>query len=207
MESLKLWEAHLQNFLKSYTNNLYWIENNFLPDSQVCTLIQSALQLEKANLLRKASIGKGHLKQQATEIRSDKISWLEDYNSPGGKIATQLFSELQLICRRDFFLPAKRYECHIAKYETGDKYLKHKDRHKNKPGRLLTCVLYLNYCQANSGNLIIYPKNQNPIRVSPTPGKIVVFDSGITHEVAEAHKDRWSLTGWIRDDLHPSIKI
>jgi SM-20-related protein len=133
--------------------------------------------------------------------------WLESFESPEEILVQQIFDSLKTIIRKEFYLPAKRFECHFAKYEPGSFYKVHQDRHQNKPGRLVSCVLYLNQCEKNAGNLVIYDEELRPIRINPSPGKIVVFDSSLEHEVTPTKSDRWSLTGWIRDDINPGLRI
>lgn len=167
-----------------------------------------ALNFEAKGLLKPAAIGKGFLKQARKDIRNDKIFWLNDFSTNPAMLAQNIFLGLQNIARESFFLPAKRFECHFAKYEPGCFYKTHSDQHSEQPGRLLSCVLYLAVPEGNQGGeLILYDEELRKIQIKPQPGRIVVFDSSIEHEVAKTQAERWSLTGWIRSDIHPGLRL
>jgi len=201
------WEQHLKSFLSQYTKDFYWRASNFLSAQEVEVLLSAAKSAEKKALLRPAAIGKGERKKKIKEIRSDKIYWVDDFTTDSGKIMQAVFLGLLEIVRKELYMPAKRFECHLTKYEVGDRYLLHRDRHSVKPGRLLTCVIYLSDCARGSGSLVLYDQDLKPVVIQPKAGSIVVFDSSLEHEVKEVKADRYSLTGWIRDDLHTGIRL
>lgn len=205
MNAFSLWEKHLENFIQAYSKDFFWTVDNFLSPSLADYLLTYAKDNKES--FQPAKIGKGNLKQRKASVRSDSIMWLENFESPEEILVKQIFDSLKIIIRKEFYLPAKRFECHFAKYEPGSFYKVHQDRHQNKPGRLVSCVLYLNQCDKNAGNLVIYDEELRPIRIKPSPGKIVVFDSSLEHEVTPTKSDRWSLTGWIRDDINPGLRI
>jgi SM-20-related protein len=200
-----IWEQHIRGFTRDYSERFLWNSNSFLSPAQTALLLCEAKSIEKQGLFRLGNIGKGISKKRVPEIRSDTIYWLENYSSDAGALIYCIYEELQKIMRREFFLPSKRFECHYAKYETGAKYRKHRDRHKRRPGRLITIVIYLSDCPSTSGNLIVYDEKNQANRIQPKAGTIAVFDSSFLHEVLEAEEERWSLTGWLRDDLKPGI--
>lgn len=165
-------------------------------------LFHEARSLEEQGALRLAKVGKGDLKQRIPEVRKDKIFWVDQFQTPLRKELESFYLDLIAIAKRGLFLPAKRFECHFAKYEPGDYYKRHQDQHKFMPSRLLTCVFYLNdLAPEEGGDLIIYDEELRPIRISPEKGRMIIFDSQLEHEVRPCSKDRWSLTGWIRADL------
>lgn len=207
-EISELWRPLENEFLEIFCKNYFWTVPDFLNSSQIQILLNHALLTEEMGLLKRAAIGKGDMKTRDESIRSDKIHWLDQYNTPAGQLAQQVFEGLLGLARKKLFLPARRFECHFAKYENGDAYLRHSDRHSFLPGRLLTCVIYLSDLEGNhGGELVLYDEDLRPIKITPSPGRIVVFDSGLEHEVRPTRQTRWSLTGWLREDLHPGIRF
>ena len=191
-----------------FCQKYYWSTPNFLTPEQVDLLLRRAQTVEEEGLLKKAAIGKGDHKKRDSEIRSDKIKWINDFSGSTGELIHSIFGGLQSLAKSELYLPAKRYECHFAKYEKGDLYKRHSDRHSFLPGRLITCVVYLSDLEEGSGGeLILYDEELRPIKVVPKAGRIVVFDSAIEHEVKPSGKTRWSLTGWLREDLHPGLRV
>ncbi|MEZ4871598.1 MAG: 2OG-Fe(II) oxygenase [Bdellovibrionales bacterium] len=208
MKNSSVWLHVKDQFIHQFAKNYYWTYANFLPQEVVDQLLNWAKNIEKDGLFRPAAIGKGAHRHENEEIRTDKIHWIDDFSGVEGQIVQDIFSGLQGLAREAFFLPAKRFECHFAKYEPGSFYKLHQDRHVEKPGRLLTCVIYLGLDQPNQGGeLILYDEELRQIRISPDPGRIVIFDSAIEHEVSRCKCNRWSLTGWIRSDIHPGIRL
>ncbi|MCB0369329.1 MAG: 2OG-Fe(II) oxygenase, partial [Bdellovibrionales bacterium] len=155
-----------------------------------------------------ASIGKGIIKTQNLSIRTDKISWVDSFDSEATQIIWKVFEGLRFIAKSELYLPLKRFECHFSLYEPGGFYKKHTDRHKVMPSRLLTCVIYLSELgPRDGGELILYRDNQQPVIINPTPGRITIFDSNLEHEVKPCLLPRRSLTGWLRSDLLPGLKL
>lgn len=181
---------------------------NFLTKPEAQKLLAWARELEQGGQFKPAAIGKNELKQQNSEVRSDEICWLDRTDREESEMVFQIFSDLMLMGKRELLLPIKRFECHFAKYETGNRYLPHRDRHKKNPSRLLTCVLYLNdLSDEDGGTLVIYGNDGEKALVQPEAGTLVFFDSHLLHEVKPAFQPRWSLTGWMRDDLYPGLNL
>lgn len=201
-----LWSHFNNELVASFCQSFYWTKGDFLNPSLVQQLLDWCLEIEKQRGLRPASIGKGTLKSFNEDVRSDKIYWLDDFQSSPGQLVFQLFQSLQNLARKEFYLPVKRFECHFSKYEKGNFYRKHRDRHSFNPSRLITCVLYLNEVKkGQGGELILYDENAHPILIRPEPGRIVIFDSSLEHEVRPCLNERWSLTGWLRSDSLPGF--
>ncbi len=203
-----MWQAHRAGFVDQFSKKFYWTAPHFISDVQVSLLLDWALTIEQEGLLQAAQVGKGLRKKQVADIRSDKIFWIDNFVSERGLFLKEFYEGLQLIALRDLYLPSKRFECHFAKYEKGSFYKLHRDRHAEKPGRLLTCVLYLTDWKTNGGGeLVLYDEELRKVVIHPEPGRVVVFDSALEHEVAKSFGDRWSLTGWVRSDLHPGLRL
>jgi SM-20-related protein len=171
-------------------------------------IVKLAHELENADRLSKAAIGKGHSKKIDSRIRTDRILWIDSLDNQEIQWIRDIFEGLQKIVRENLFLPVKRYEFHLAKYDKGSFYRLHQDTHLENPGRLVSCVLYLNAClEGQGGELVLYDEELRPIKIRPEKGKLVVFDSTLEHEVKRTSVDRWSVTGWLRSDIHPNVRL
>ena len=203
-----LWLDYREDLLNHLSEHSYWVQDNFLDSQTIKDLLLCAQSLEEEGLFKKAKIGKGTNKRQKSEIRSDKIYWIESGTFERFNIIDQIYGGLKELCKEHLFLAIKRYESHFAKYGVGDFYKTHKDRHQTSPSRVITCVVYLSDLRdQDGGQLILYDRNNRPQSILPRAGKVVVFDSELEHEVKPCLVERWSLTGWLRDDIHPGLHI
>jgi SM-20-related protein len=179
-----------------------------MPEPYLSSILSFAHKLEETNQLSEAAVGKGESKKVDKEVRTDKILWLDGFENEEVQWLRDIYEGLQNMLRENFFLPVKRYEFHLTKYEKGSFYRLHQDTHTEKPGRLVSCVLYLNTCpEGEGGELVLYDHEVRPIKIRPERGKIVVFDSALEHKVEKTNVDRWSVTGWLRSDIHPGIRL
>ncbi len=165
--------------------------------------LDAALQIHRIeNRFHSASIGRGLHKGVNKSIRSDEISWIEDWSGAHLSEFFKFLCELQKELCQKCMLSLKRYEGHFALYQEGEFYEKHLDNHQGRNHRQISTVVYLNACRG--GELLIYGE-EDPTQVvktiATTPGRIVLFDSKrVWHKVSPAHSERRSLTGWFRDD-------
>lgn len=198
-----MFNFNFQHFEKQILENDYFIGDHFFNQDHVKNL--QTFFKDNKHLFYPAKIGKKNTTILNSQIRSDSILWIEDWNQTPELAAFKKFLEnLQDYCRENFFLPLKRFESHFAFYPQGSFYQKHFDQHKNSPNRHISVVLYLSeFISGNGGQLKIYPidKEKSSIEVDPIAGRIVVFKSaGLLHEVLETKAERFSITSWIRDD-------
>lgn len=145
------------------------------------------------------SAGVGANKELNSEIRQDKIKWLEGSE---GRAISQYFREiekLQTYLKEKTYLPLINFECHYAKYEQGGFYKPHYDNVQGKNNRLLTAILYLNdsWCSEHGGELVAHTQSER-LTVEPKAGTFLIFDStDLLHEVLPSHAMRQSITGWM----------
>ncbi|WP_082468488.1 2OG-Fe(II) oxygenase [Pedobacter sp. R20-19] len=95
------------------------------------------------------------------------------------------------------------YEFHYTLYEPGTYYAKHIDQFQNNGSRQYSMIMYLNadWKTEDGGELCIY-QNETPQNISPDSGKSVFFrSSDLLHEVLVTHKQRMSITGWLKINL------
>ncbi|MAF92372.1 MAG: 2OG-Fe(II) oxygenase [Bdellovibrionota bacterium] len=203
----QLWAYFREEAILSLVEQGYFSQKSFLPADLLDFLAGRSQLLAEKNLFKEAAIGKGTLKTKDESIRSDEIRWIDEKDLSFDAVQSFL-SPLVKLVRQELFLPVKRFESHFAHYPVGSFYKRHRDRHKNSPSRLLTCVVYLSDMdEADGGELVLYPDNGASVKIQPKAGKLVLFKSELEHEVLLARKDRWSLCSWLRDDIDNVISI
>lgn len=199
MKSASQWEM-IESLCSQLLINGYAVET--IEPSLVASL-EAALQIHRIeNRFHSASVGRGIDKVVHKSIRSDEISWIEDWSGSHLSEFFKLLCELQKELCRKCMLSLKRYEGHFAVYQEGEFYEKHLDNHQGRNHRQISTVVYLNACLG--GELLIYGED-DPSQVVKTiatsPGRMVLFDSKrVWHKVNTAQSERRSLTGWFRDD-------
>jgi len=115
-------------------------------------------------------------------------------------------NDLVAYLNRTCFLGILQTEFHYALYPTGTGYKRHLDSFQNDNKRKLSIAFYLNsedWSQTDGGALALYlegdQSEEQTILVNPIAGRMVIFESQkIPHEVLIAHRDRLSITGWLK---------
>lgn len=187
----------LEQLLDSIAEKGWYVWDDFLTLEQVKLLKNCA-----SDDWQRARIGRNEDTQRASEIRRDKIQWLD---SDMGKPVQDYLENMEFIRRevnQALFLGLFEYEAHFAQYEVGDFYKKHLDAFRGNESRKLTTVFYMNedWRDANGGELKVYDLNDQLIQtIAPIAGRLVVFLSEqFPHEVLPAHAKRYSIAGWFR---------
>lgn len=188
-------------FLKHYS-----IQENFLAQEVTEALYKEGTALWNLGDFRSAKIGKGNEEQLRSEIRSDKIHWLNPLElSENQQIYFDKIDELRLAVNQTFYYGLQEFEAHFAVYPEGSFYKKHLDQFAKNPNRYVTCLLYLNkdWKPKHGGQLRVYlPDSDNYFDVEPTFGKFVCFlSASLYHEVIPSNRERFSLTGWLRKEV------
>lgn len=149
---------------------------------------------------KQASIGHQQDKQTNAEIRKDKIYWLSEdenlYRQSIGLFLPHLITGLNRRC----FLGINAREFMAAVYSPGDFYKKHRDAFRDSDARKITVILYLNpdWKAGDGGELMLYLPDRDPLTVTPLGGRLLIFESGLEHEVLPSHTNRYSITGWLK---------
>jgi SM-20-related protein len=147
---------------------------------------------------KEAGVGKGLEQRVVRTERGDWICWLDPQsNSQYVHAYWDKINEVQSLLNRNFYLGLNDMEAHLAVYQAGGFYKRHKDRHQISSTRRVSFVLYLNetWKEEDGGKLIIY-LNDDTVEVEPVSGRLVVFMSELEHEVLETKVNRYSITGW-----------
>ena len=197
-------EHKFEGIIEGVLENGYGICDDFLNDTEVDNLLKTFLKRHQAGLFKEASIGKQSEVQKDLQIRGDEILWLEnDSLDIAERVLLDRNKEFINYLNKTCYLGISDSEIHFAKYEVGKYYRRHRDTFQAQKGRVLSVIYYLNqdWIPANGGNLIIYTQENNiekPIIIAPLAGRLVCFESEkLDHEVTEAFKERFSVTGWL----------
>ncbi len=173
-------------------------------------MIQLQGQVKKIAVdeFKQAGIGRAVDFKTDTQIRGDKISWLDENDKENQKYFNWI-ETLRVELNKQFYLGLCEYECMFAHYPKGAFYHKHVDAFK-KPNhqfkaqkRVVSTLLYLNsgWNAEDGGELLLYRHNEENSfkKILPELGRLVIFLSEeFPHEVLPAKKSRYSLTGWFR---------
>jgi SM-20-related protein len=169
------------------------------------SLQSEIIVLDKNDALKSAGIGRGREPVRDRSVRRDKIAWLQGLTSP--QLALFDFLEnLREGLNQRLFLGLKHFEAHYATYHRGDFYKAHVDSFQGRASRIVSLVLYLNdhWLPTDGGALQVYSReNESEVSglVLPEAGRVALFMSEeIRHEVLEAHRTRYSLACWLRQD-------
>lgn len=180
------------------------VSPGFLNDEAIDALIETESRLWEAEAFRQAGIGAGAQHAVRTEIRSDRILWLDDAALPEAvRPYRARIDALSAALNETLYLGLRGFEAHFAVYPPGSYYKPHLDQFKTVQHRMISCLLYLNrdWAPEDGGQLRIYPPDA-PTDVYgdvwPEAGTFVCFRSDrIVHEVLPARRHRFSLTGWL----------
>ena len=200
-------EDLLDHISQEIYSNSYVVVDNFVDEAFRMALLKEQTDLLNQGQFTKAAVGKGDQKQVRAEIRSDEVLWMDPSAlSPLQAIFWEKVAKVQQVLNRRCFLGLKSFEGHFARYPIGSFYKRHLDQFHAVPHRIVTIILYLNdsWSEADGGQLRMYfPQEDGSERVEdvlPQGGRLVVFLSEeIPHEVLPTHKERISITGWLRN--------
>lgn len=189
----------------------YAVLDHFIPADLAITLLAELNQRKLDGAFSPAGIGKSGELSIDQQIRSDQILWLSEFDQ--NEAIRNWFARIHLLSealRQELRLPIKRYEGHFAHYPQGTFYKKHLDAFKTREGRLISVICYLtpNWQKGDGGELLVYNHLTKPAhcqeiieKIEPVMGRLVLLQSElIPHEVALSRTDRYSITGWLRQD-------
>ncbi|HVJ65731.1 MAG TPA: 2OG-Fe(II) oxygenase [Bdellovibrionota bacterium] len=196
----------LEQIMQDLCERGYSITPQALHPASIDQLKLFARSAHEAGHFKPASIGREGSLQLATKIRGDLSLWVDNWKQiPALEEFHLLVTKIMESARRELYLSVKRFEGHFAVYPPGAGYRAHLDQHNTSHHRQISLVLYLSDLGEDEGGELkihntLHESNTN-ITVRPTSGTLVAFLSGkIVHEVLPTTAERWSLTGWIRDD-------
>ena len=177
---------------------------DLLPKDQLEALAKEAREGWEEGQFHQAGIGRQA--EAKPEIRGDHVLWLDpEALSPAQKAYWDFIEKLRQTCNQMLYLGLVDFEAHFAVYPPGSFYRRHLDNFQASSRRTLSCLLYLNagWLPEHGGALRIYPEDEEGGEshrdLLPEAGTFIVFRSEtLEHEVQVAHRERLSLTGWLR---------
>jgi SM-20-related protein len=193
-------EAILDVIADALVDKGYILLSDIIPDYVSLALLEK-VQAEQNIEFKKAAIGRGIEQQINTEVRCDKISWLDNQDHIDREYIL-VMNQLKDGLNRRLFMGLFDFESHYAVYEPGAFYKKHLDSLHGSQNRILSTVFFLNpdWQENDGGELILYDESDLPLEVvNPNIGTLVLFLSErFPHEVRPTMKTRNSIAGWFR---------
>jgi len=175
---------------------------DFLPPDDIAGLRQEAMASDAVGALAPAGIGRGTARIARTDIRGDRIRWLDE--NAAASAETTFWARLTTLrdtLNRELMLGLWDFEGHYALYPPGARYAMHRDRFRDDDTRVVSCILYLNEAWGvdDGGALRLWAGAAVVREVHPTGGTLVTFLADrFPHEVLPARRPRLALTGWFR---------
>ncbi|WP_255307415.1 2OG-Fe(II) oxygenase [Allomuricauda sp. CP2A] len=156
--------------------------------------------LGKLSDFTKAGIGTNSDNQINKNIRGDFTYWLDRKRDVRLQPFWNLLDEIVFMFNRYCYLSLSGYEFHLAHYPSGGHYDKHLDQFENRNNRMISVIIYFNdaWQKGDGGELEIFEKDGSSFLVEPLAARCVMFKSAeVPHAVLQAHKSRFSVTGWL----------
>jgi len=187
--------------INSFINDKVGIAGHFLNESLSGHLKENLVTLFAQNKMQHAGTGNHAILNLDKTVRGDNIHWLDrvhndEYENSFFDLMDRFVKYLNETC----YTGINSYEFHYTLYTPGTFYKKHMDRFQNNDSRKFSMIMYLNtgWSPEDGGELCIHHEKglQN---ISPQNGKVVFFKSNeLEHEVLMTHKNRMSITGWLK---------
>jgi SM-20-related protein len=201
LHQIKQMNNAFDTLINSYLDDNIGIDANFLTPTLANGLQQNILQFQQDEQMKNANIGNDLIKDITQKIRSDKIYWMDkSHNNAFENEFLQLAENFIEYLNSTCYTGINAYEFHYAVYEEGTYYKRHKDQFQNNSSRKYSLINYLNnnWLEEDGGQLLVY-QNDSVQKIQPQSQTAVFFKSSeMEHEVALAHRQRMSITGWLK---------
>lgn len=196
--------------IDSLADEGYAIIDGFLSPVETEWLRLETIRRFTDDRFKRAGIGHLDSYQRDKSIRGDYIHWIDRTNigQEGQFFFAKLDNLIQFV-NRTCYLGLKEAELHFAVYPPGAFYKRHLDTFKDDDARKLSVICYLNepdWKESDGGMLRLFlPQNgqaEKEVDIMPVGGRLVCFRSDmLEHEVLVAHRERFSATGWLRNEI------
>lgn len=177
------------------------VERSFLPQPAIAGLRTEARRRDAAGEFRPAGVGRGADRVERSDIRGDRILWLDEQPGCAAEAAlAEALAALRTALNQTFFLGLDSFEGHYAIYPAGTFYRRHRDRFRDDDARVISCALYLNEdWSAEDGGALRIHLDRGEQDIVPTGGTMACFVAErFEHEVLPSARDRLAVTGWFR---------
>ena len=198
-------EEQFERLIDDILEQGYGVLDDFLRPHEVAALANTLRRRRDAGEFKSAGIGQQQVTVQ-TAIRGDEICWLDaDTAQPEEQLYLDRIQHLIDYLNRTCYLGLQDAEVHYAVYPAGTFYKRHLDRFRTDSRRKMSVICYLNehWQETDGGQLVVFkaqPDGSEEARsIVPLGGRLVCFESDrLEHEVRPGHRERMSLTGWLR---------
>jgi len=177
------------------------VEGSFLPQPAIAGLRTEARRRDAAGEFRPAGVGRGASRVERSDIRGDRILWLDEQPRCAAEAAlAEALAALRAALNQAFFLGLESFEGHYAIYPAGAFYRRHRDRFRDDDARVISCALYLNEdWSAGDGGALRIHLDSGARDILPTGGTLACFVAErFEHEVLPSARERLAVTGWFR---------
>ncbi len=199
----KLSPKELDEILETIEETGFYSCDEFIDSFAVAFWKEFAEMHANQDHFRDSTIGKNGFEKKNSDIRSDKIFWIDSFTGTTEPLGDWLMS-LATELKNHFRMPVDDIEAHFSVYPSGSRYQKHIDNATGQSNRMFTFIFYLNpeWKSGDGGELVVYDAedpNLPMTQVAPRGGTFVLFRSDLFHhEVLPAHVPRYAFTGWLR---------
>jgi SM-20-related protein len=194
-------ETIFNTLIDSFINDKVGTAEHFLDESLAGHLKKNLTTLFAENKMQIGGTGNNALVDHNNLIRGDSIHWLDRaHNDPHENRFFDLMDRFIKYLNEQCYTGINSYEFHYTLYTPGTFYKKHIDRFRNNDSRKFSMIMYLNtgWIPEDGGELCIHHEEGLQL-ISPANGKVVFFRSNeLEHEVLMTHKNRMSITGWLK---------
>ena len=194
-------EKIFNTLIDSFISDKIGIAEHFLSESLAAHLKENLTALFAENKMQQAGTGNRALVHHNERMRGDSIHWLDRaHNDEHENTFFDLMDRFVKFLNENCYTGISSYEFHYTLYTPGTFYKKHMDRFQNDDSRKFSMIMYLNtgWVAQDGGELCIYQKTGSQ-NIAPLNGKVVFFKSNeLEHEVLITHKNRMSITGWLK---------
>lgn len=187
--------------IDDYMDRKLGVDTQFMSPELCAGLRENIGRLQVNDQLKEAGVGNATLHKTPQTMRGDKICWLERhhdnvYEQEFLSIMDRFVSYLNETC----YTGINGFEFHYAVYAKGKSYKRHRDQFRTDADRKFSLVHYLNeeWTAEDGGQLWVYPES-GVSKIEPKNQTAVFFRSDeLEHEVRETHRERLSITGWLK---------
>ena len=202
MSSTTASDASIARVCEAIAADGHAVVRDFLPAPLVSALATEVRRRDAAGDFRAAGVGREERRIERSDIRGDRILWLDEHaRSPSERALWGALDALRIAVNGVTFLGLFAFEGHYALYPPGAFYRRHRDVFLDDDARVLSCVLYLNeaWTVEDGGALRLHLSEAETHDVLPVGGTLACFLSErCEHEVLPAKRERLSMIGWFR---------
>ena len=202
MSSTTASDASIARVCEAIAADGHAVVRDFLPAPLVSALATEVRRRDAAGDFRAAGVGREERRIERSDIRGDRILWLDEHALSSPECALWAALEaLRAALNRVTFLGLFSFEGHYALYPPGAFYRRHRDAFLDDDARVLSCVLYLNeaWSVTDGGALRLHLSATESRDVLPVGGTFACFlAERYEHEVMPATRNRLSIAGWFK---------